>query len=331
MGIVLPVAILGTGSVRPGRPHTTEEVLAAVGEAGDPSRLREKMGIDTRYWMEEGDSPSVYAAQAVRQALDMAGLAPTDLKRLIFVTSGGGEFLTPATANAVVDHLGLNNRCDGFDVNNACMGFLTAFDLAARCVATGLGPVAVAVVETMSWFIKPEDPRPYLVLGDAVAAAVFGEAPPGGGGVLASVGLNDGSQRQWVGMLHPSRTGKPELMRFGRTHSDISAVALDAMKTGAALALEKAGLGVKDIDWFLPHQPNGSILDRVVRHLGIGEDRYCRVVDRIGSVVATAIPMSLDVLMRSGRVRPGQTMLMFSVGGGMAYGAIVYRVPPPAG
>jgi 3-oxoacyl-[acyl-carrier-protein] synthase III len=35
----------------------------------------------------------------------------------------------------------------------------------------------------------------------------------------------------------------------------------------------------------------------------IPADRYCRTVDSIGSVVAASIPMALDVLMRSGRVR----------------------------
>jgi 3-oxoacyl-[acyl-carrier-protein] synthase III len=182
------------------------------------------------------------------------------------------------------------------------MGFLTAFELAARCVHTGLGPVAVAVVETMSWFIDPSDPRPYLVLGDAVGAAVFG-APRGDGGILSCVSANDGSLREWVGMKHPSRTGKPELMVFGETHADISAMALAALEKGARAALAQAGMTTKDIDWFLPHQPNGSILDRVLQIMEIPADRYCRTVDSIGSVVAASIPMALDVLMRSGRVR----------------------------
>src|SRR6185295_13821051 len=56
------------------------------------------------------------------------GLGPRDLARLIFVSSTGGDRLTPATANAVAFALGIEGTCDCFDLNNACLGFLTSFD-----------------------------------------------------------------------------------------------------------------------------------------------------------------------------------------------------------
>src|SRR4029079_12129923 len=94
----------------------------------------------------------------------------------------------PATANAVLDGAGVPSTCDAFDVNNACMGFLSAFDVAARSVATGRHPVAVVTVETLSRYVRPEAPRPYLVLGDAAAAIVMGEAANGEGIVGHSAG-----------------------------------------------------------------------------------------------------------------------------------------------
>src|SRR6202044_3554236 len=126
-----------------------------------------------------------------------AGLAPEALRRIILVTSSGGDVIGPATANAVVHALGLDDRCDAFDLNNACMGFLTAFDLAARCVATGLGPVGVVAAEMASRFIRPDAARPYFVLGDAAAAAVLG-AGRRGEGILGSFLSNDGAHSSTV-------------------------------------------------------------------------------------------------------------------------------------
>jgi len=100
-----------------------------------------------------------------------------------------------ATANRVAAELGLSGSCDAFDMNNACMGFLSAFDVAARSVATGLGPVGTVVVElgVAEGMVVPEDPRPYLVFGEAMAGGGAGPRPRPEG-LLASHLSNDGTQ-----------------------------------------------------------------------------------------------------------------------------------------
>ena len=59
-------------------------------------------------------------------------------------------------------------------VDSTSEGFLTAMDLAARCVATGFGPVAVVAAELWSQHIDPSEPRTYAVFGDAAGAVIFG-------------------------------------------------------------------------------------------------------------------------------------------------------------
>ena len=49
------------------------------------------------------------------------------------------------------------------------------------------------------------------------------------------------------------------------------------------------------------------------------------VVHDVGSVAAASIPISLHRLLRSGRVRPGDRILMIGVGTGISYGAILLR------
>src|SRR5262249_53288002 len=149
-----------------------------------------------------GTRSSTLGAEALRLALDNAGMKPAELRRLIFVNSSGGDHLIPATANAAAHALGIKGTCDAFDVNNACTGFITAFDLAARSAATGLGPVGVVVAEIFSDIIVPEDPRPYVVLGDAAAAVVIGHGR-GGEGIRGVSLANDGDIGGTVMMRHP--------------------------------------------------------------------------------------------------------------------------------
>lgn len=320
---MLEVSILGTARHVPARQVTSEDIRALAGLDWTPEEVERRTGIRTRYWIGDRTMASL-AAETARMALDRAGLAPADLARLIFVNSTGGDVLFPATCNAVLADLGLAHTCDAFDLNNACLGFLTAFDLAARSIATGLGPIAIVTVENPSRFIVPEYRRSFLIFGDAAAAAVLG--PGGSGRVLASSFGNDGSQRDAVVLAHPGLTGRPEHITFHDSNQAISDAAVEAVARCSSKALDQAGLGLGDVDWFVTHQPNGLMLREIVRRLGLPDDRTVSVVEEIGSVGAVSLPYALDVLVRTRPVRPGQRLLMAGVGAGAAYGAIVYEL-----
>jgi 3-oxoacyl-[acyl-carrier-protein] synthase III len=213
---------------------------------------------------------------------------------------------------------------DGFDLNNACMGFLSGMDLAARCLATGPMPVAVVVVELLSWHIGPENPRSYAVLADAAAAVVFGPGR-GGAGVLGGLLGNDGSYQGSVTLAHGSAAEPRPTIQFGASNQQITTEAVDAVERSAQGALAAAGLRIQDVDWVLAHQPNGVMLGRIAERLGVDPARTVPVFADIGSVGACAIPYSLDVLRRRGGLLPGQVVLMAGVGSGMSFGALVYR------
>lgn len=324
---MISVRILGTGTAFPGRPIPTAEVVARSMPGKDPATIEAKTGIRSRHWAEPGALMSDLAASALRDAVTAAGIAPADLRRVILVTATGGDSIGPATANAVIHTLGIDNRCDGFDLTNACMGFVTAFDVAARSVATGVGPVGIVAVELMSRFIRPEDPRPYVVFGDGAAAAVLGPGRPGEG-VLGSFAGNDGGNGGTVYSAHPMLTRRVEAVKFAVPNADMGRIVIDAIQRSARAVLDQCGEDLAAVDWVLPHQPNGAMLDTMVEALGIDRARFVPVVDEVGSVVSASIPTSLDRLMRTRAVKAGDRILMIGVGSGLSYGAILYRVAP---
>jgi 3-oxoacyl-[acyl-carrier-protein] synthase III len=322
---VIPVRILGTATALPGPPITTAEVVARVSPGKDPARIRAATGIETRHWAQPGALMADLATTALRDAIAAAGLAPGDLRRVILVTSTGGDVIGPATANAVIHALGIDDRCDAFDLTNACMGFLTAFDLAARSVATGLGPVGIVAAEMISRYIRPEDPRPYFVFGDGAAAAVLGVGREGEG-MLGSFLGNDGAHGCTVYAEHPMLTRRIEHVKFAVPTEDMTRIVGDAMKRSASAVLAACGETLAGVDWVLPHQPNGAMLDLLVEVLGVDRAKMVPIVQEVGSVVSASLPMSLDRLLRTRDVRPGARILMIGVGSGLSYGAILHRV-----
>jgi 3-oxoacyl-[acyl-carrier-protein] synthase-3 len=324
--LMIPVRILGSGSLLPGRAVTTAEVCSQAYPGRDPAELVERTGIHTRHWADPGTTHASLGADVMRLALEDAGIRANELARLIQLNCTGGDTLLPATANAIGDALDLHGTCDCIDLNNACTGFLTAFDLAARSVATGLGPVGVIVSELWSRHLEPSDPRSYVIFGDAAAAVVLGSSKEDGGGLRSSWLRNDGALRGSVTLAHSGLTRSREIVRFGVSNQKITDEATEALLESARRALDIAGVTMDDIAWVLPHQPNGRMLDLLIRELGIAEHKLVRVVEEIGSVGAASVPVSLDRLRRSGKLRAGDLLLMIAVGSGISYGGMVYEV-----
>ena len=324
---MIPVRILGTASLLPGREVSTADLTAECWPGRDPAEIEAKTGIVTRHFSDPETPLAAYAAEALGRAIEVAGLQPTDLRRVVVANCTGAELAFPAVSNEITRRLGLKGSCDTFTVNNACCGFLTSFDVASRSVATGLAPVGVVAVELCSRHITPADPRPYLVFADAVGAAVLGTAREGEG-VLASYLANDGSLPGNAVLANPTVTRRPEYIEFPQSNREMTRVAIERLMAATHTVLDRAGKRLDEIEWILPHQPNGSMLEKIIEALELDRARLVKIVDEIGSPGSPSIAVSLDRLLRTRPVRPGHHILMIGVGSGVSYGSILYRVGP---
>jgi 3-oxoacyl-[acyl-carrier-protein] synthase-3 len=322
---LLPVRVVGTGTALPSRRVDTLELLRVALPHRDPIEMARRIGIRTRFWIGEGESAASLGAGALARALEAAALPASALRRLVFVSSTGGDHLIPATANSVAERLGIDDTCDAFDMNNSCAGFVSALDVAARSVAPGLGPVAVVVSEIFSRYVGPSKPRPFLVLGDAAAAVIVDRATTDGAGLLATHLRNSAALRGRMITRHPGVTRGVELIDFEPSSEELTGSALTAIERSTRAVLDEAAVAASDVAWWLPHQPNGEMLARIVSGMGIDAARLCPVVEEIGSVGAASIPFSLDRLARGGQLHEGDRIVMAGVGSGTGYGALLWR------
>lgn len=318
---MLPLRILGTSCVIPEGEVRTEEVARRAMPGRDPAELEARIGIEARRWFDAESAVDV-SARALQQALDQGGVDPTELRAVIYASSIGGDRLVPSTASPIAAAVGASPDCACFDVNNACLGFLTSLDLAARLVQGLQAPVAVLGVEVFHRYLDPRTPRSYVVFGDAAACAVVG--PGRTGGLLASDFGNDGRRLEATTLHLEALTGKPEQIQFGVPGQTILGYAMADMELSISRVLDRAGHGIEDVDWFLPHQPNGSMYDLFVRRFGGPRARSLKVVDQLGSLGAASVPVSLARAWPE--VADGDLLLMAAVGAGSSRGATLLRV-----
>jgi 3-oxoacyl-[acyl-carrier-protein] synthase-3 len=87
--------------------------------------------------------------------------------------------------------------------------------------------------------------------------------------------------------------------------------------------LVKAGRQAQDIDWLIPHQANIRIMQSTAKKLQLPMDKVVVTVDQHGNTSAASIPLALDSAVRSGQVKPGDTLMLEGVGGGFTWGAVL--------
>jgi len=287
----------------------TNDDLSASLDTSD-QWITERTGIRQRHI---GGSTSELATEAGRRALERAGVDPGDIGALVLATTTG-DALVPGTASTVQDALGTAGGA--FDLNAACSGFVYGLVVAAGLVGVGSGPVLLIGADTLSRITDWDDRSMAVLVGDGAGAVVL--SPVDGPGDLMSWNLNsDGSLRHLLKCDHGGY-----LYMDGK---EIFRKAVRVVVESAERAMAEAGLGPADVDLLVPHQANLRIIQAACQRLGIPEERTVVVIDRYGNTSSASIPLALHDALSTGRVAPGDHLLLTGFGGGMTWASAVLR------
>ena len=316
--------ITGTGSHLPPRRLSNADLVAELALQGVESSddwIVERTGIRARHFAADGVFSSDLALPACRAALEAAGLQASDID-LIIVATSTPDMVFPSTACILQYKLGAAGGA-AFDVQAVCSGFVYALTVADAMIRTGAAHKALVVgAEIFSRILDFKDRTTCVLFGDGAGAVVLeaSEVP----GILASDLHADGSH---VGILCvPGHVAGGQVLGDPLLKMDGQAVfklAVGLLEGAAHAVLAKAGKTEADIDWLVPHQANIRIIQSTARKLKLSMDKVIVTLDQHGNTSAASIPLALDAAVRSGRVQPGDTLMLEGVGGGFTWGAVL--------
>ena len=322
------VQIAGTGSCVPERRVTNQELAAAV-HLDDPG-IRRLTGIRERRWAGKDQAASDLATEAVRTALRHAGCSAKDLEAIVLATTSPDMWF-PSTACLVQKNLEAKNAF-AFDLSASCCGFLFALSVAEQLIRSGQVRTAVAVAaEVKSRFIDLKDPATAILFGDGAGAVVLKEGD-GDAGILSMRLYSDGSKSGMIqipagGSRQPisARSIADELHVIRMKGGSLFKAAVQRLTDVTHEILKAHHLQPLDIHHFVFHQANSRILSAVAKRIGIPRDRIVMTLDRFGNTSSASLPMALDHLARSGRVRSGDRVYLGAFGGGLNWGGALVR------
>lgn len=322
--------IIGTGSYLPPKRVSNQDLtdqLAVRGIETSDEWIFSRSGISARHYAEPTVTSSDMAVEAAKRALDAANLQANDIDMIILATSTP-DFLGgfPSTACVVQNKLGMNNGAAAMDVQAVCSGFIYAMAMADSMIKSGAHKkVLVIGAEVFSRILNFEDRTTCVLFGDGAGAIVMEQsAEPG---VLATKLHADGSYSDVLcvpGNVHAGVVaGSAFLYMDGKA---VFKLAVSLLEKVANEVLEIAGLDAAQIDWLVPHQANIRIIQSTAKKMDMSMDKVIVTVDQHGNTSAASIPLALDVAVRDGRIKEGQTVMLEGVGGGFTWGAAIVRM-----
>lgn len=310
--------IAATGSYLPEKILTNAELEHMVDTTDE--WIVARTGIRQRHIVAEGQFTSDLALEASLRAIESAGVASQDID-LIIVATTTPDLVFPSTACLLQRKLGISG-CPAFDIQAVCSGFVYALATADQFIRNGAARCALVVgAETISRITDWTDRSNCILWGDGAGAVILSasDAP----GVISTHLHADGRHSDLLcvrGGVSRQHETKPVIRMEGKTVFRMAVSMLDAIVDET---LGANGMGKTHVDWLVPHQANIRIIEATAKKLGMSMERVVVTVDRHGNTSAASIPLALDLAVRDGRIRRGETVLMEAFGGGFTWGSIL--------
>lgn len=328
-----PMILAGLGAYAPREQRSSQALDLVFGQP--PGWTEAQFGIAARGVAAPDETTSMMGAEAARRALATAGWADGDFDVLIGACAVMEQPI-PGTSVLIQQALGLGRSgVWAFDVNQTCLSFATALDVAAMGFETGRFRRALIVSSDIAsagldWAI----PAAAAIFGDGAAAVcVEAGSDPDGPGLLAR-GFETYGEGKDLATLRSGGTririehGLDALSEGARFHMDAFGIFKAAARALPALidrVLGEAGLTRESVDLVVGHQASAPGLEHIRRLMGGDPDRVIDIFATHGNQIAASLPTALVEARGRGLLGLGQTVLLLGTAAGISAAAMVLR------
>lgn len=351
---MIKTRVLGIGSYVPERVVTNDEIrflnerherCAEPQTETNDEWIQKRTGIQERRYVpnDSGMACSDLALHAARACLGDAGVEAKDVDCIIFATLSP-DIHFPGTGVFLQTKLGINGtECPCYDIRQQCSGFLYGLQMADAFIRTGMYQRVLLVgaelhSHSLDYSTRGRDVM--VLFGDGAGAFLLGPQDTNderAGVQYTKVYSNgegamdlylkvfdishlpyvwyDANDRDQNNIKYPQMDGKRVFL---------NAVRAMVMSTNKALA--DTGLSWADIDWFVPHQANLRINQKVAEVGEIPPEKVLNTIEFYGNTTAATVPLTIDHWRKQGKVKKGDRILATVFGSGFTWGAAIFEV-----
>jgi len=238
----------------------------------------------------------------------------------------------PSTAAMISHKLGIKNVM-AFDISAACTGFVYLIALAKSFIESGTKKnILIIGAEKISSIIDYEDRSTCILFGDGAGAAIISATEDKNEAIVDVLASADGQHGELLmtpggGSKNPIREDnvKDKLQYMKMAGNEVFKVAVKTLTNDVVQILEKNKISSSDVDIFIPHQANHRIIEAVRTKLNFPIEKTAMTIEKYGNTSSASIPMAINDMYESGRIKYGDLMLLDAFGGGFTWGSALIK------
>lgn len=310
--------IIGTGSALPGLA-VTNDMIAQILDTSD-EWITTRTGVKERRMLSK-ETLTEIAVEAAKKAIQDANIASTDLDYII-CSNLVNSYATPSLSSIIQG--GIGATCPCLDINVACAGFVYALDISEAFLKIGkVKNILIICAEEPSRIVDWTQRDASILFGDGAAAAVITEGDDLKAIQLSTTSNIDALYYNRKMEYNPFNTKDDNTGPLVMNGKEIYKLAVSASTTEINKVLNDKGLSADDISYFICHQANLRIIEAIRQHLNQPESKFPHNIEKYGNTASATIPILIDELNKSKKLKPGDLIVLSSFGAGFTTGTCI--------
>jgi len=326
-------AFRSIGAYVPEKILTNEDLSIMVDTTDE--WITKRTGIKERHIAAKDEYTSDLGVKAAQKAIERSGVALKDIDMIITATISPDYFCMPSTATIISTKLGLKN-VTAFDISAACTGFVYILSIAKAFIESGMKKnVLIIGAEKLSAITDYTDRGTCILFGDGAGAAMICATEDKS---EAIIDVHTGADGEYADLLMTPNGGS------GSAHDALGEeanncfmqmkgnetfkVAVRTLTKDVKEILADNNIASDDIVHFVPHQANYRIIKAVGDALKLREEQVVLTVGKFGNTSGASIPMAINDIYESGKLKKGELMLLDAFGGGLTWGSALVPFSP---
>ncbi|WGV61906.1 ketoacyl-ACP synthase III [Brevibacillus brevis] len=320
--------ITAIGTYVPSRVLTNTDMEKLVDTSNE--WILQRTGIHERRMAREDEFTSDLAIAAIHDMIANYGKDVRDVDMILVATSTP-DYPFPSVASQIQAHFQVE-QAGAMDLSATCAGFTYALHTANALISSGLHrKVLVVGAETLTKVTDYTDRATCILFGDGAGAVLVEQDSTAPGFLSAYLGSKgDGGIHVYRSGLSTRMDGR-ELSGNGcmvQNGREVYKWAVTTVPKGMLEVVNRAGKTLEDVDWFIPHSANLRMIESICEKSQFPLDKTLYSLTHYGNTSAATIPLSLALGIKEGKVKAGDTILVYGFGGGLVHGGLLFTWNP---
>jgi len=336
--IIRNVKIAGISTVVGNIVEDIDDLDYLYGDLDKINKLKTVIGLNRIHKVDKETTSLDLCLAASKKLINEMEINTNDIDVLIFVTQTPDHYL-PSNAAIVHKKLSLKENCACFDVNQGCSGYVYGLWLAASIMSSSTTKnVLLLAGDTMTRAVNKGDKSCRPLFGDSGTCTLLIKEIKFSDSYFT---LNtDGSGNESIiipagGFRYPNSS----LTKIEKEDSDnniksmenlhmigtkVFNFAIKRVPESVERVLKLSGFEDKDIDYYLFHQPNKFVIEKIIKKLGIDGSKVPReTVGKYGNQGPSSIPSTISDAISTEVQKNKRKLLLCGFGTGFSWASAI--------